>query len=155
MPHHCLVIVSAPCVVEIDSDGELVMPTTHNAQQLPTDNNTEDDEEEYIDILSNRRENKAFDRTSQQSSSLLVDVDLSCSPHEYAGPTDNCRGTQECLHHPVARSIPTDCTHQVPIREYVEQTLCNLLQQQLVVSVPSCLGDPGTNSLQVIHNSRV
>lgn len=148
MSHHCLVIVSAPCVVEIDTDGELVMPI-NGAEQFTTD--TQNIEEDNV-ILNKWGNSSSSARSSLRSldaenhlpyPSRLVDVDLGYhQDHRRDNNPDNLRL-------PANRSSPTDCTHQVPIREYVEQTLVNLLKQRLVVTEPRCLGDAGTNSLQV------
>jgi hypothetical protein len=113
MPDHCLVLISAPCVAEIDSDGELVLPASLSLPTLHT-------EEEHPQ--------------SQSQPQLLP-----CSATASSTGTDTGIGT-----------CPTDCTHQVPVREYVEQTLRNLHQQRLVACAPCCLADPSCNSLQVL-----
>ena len=88
----CLITVTAPCVVEIDSDGELVTPGNDH---LP--------------------------------------LNTSLSSHSESAASANM----------------TECTHQVPVREYLEQTLHNLFQRNLLVTSASLVGDTSMNTLQV------
>ena len=92
MMSQCLITVTAPCVVEIDSDGELV--TVGND---------------------------------------LLPLNTSLSSHSESAASANM----------------TECTHQVPVREYLEQTLHNLVQRNLLVTSASLVGDTSMNTLQV------
>jgi hypothetical protein len=120
-------------VVEIDTDGELVMPAEDSQHLLPDTDMTEDedeDDERESEVTLNLNKDAGTGTHPLPPPPLLVDVDL----------------RQRGLHPSTSQ---TDCTHQVPIREYLEQTLRNLHEQRLVAAAPSCLGDNATNSLQV------
>lgn len=123
MPDHCLIVVSAPCVVEIDTDGELVLPVT---------------DETLIRLQTLTHTQKSCNQHDMISLDMCnVDMDTSLPPPSF---------------HTIPTNL-TDTARQVPIREYLEQTLRNLQQQRLVVCVPSCLTDMRNNSLQVMCHS--